>query len=370
MLKVIGFLNLHDDDNLGPLTTHRSIASTSFLGRYALMDFPLSNFTNSGIDEIGILVKQNVRSLVRHMGFGHAWTDNTKIGSVSIMYDEPYANDPAYNHDINNFIENRWVLDKSKADIVVVAPAHIIAHIDFRPIIARHRERDARVTMLYAHVDDARKNYLGSDFLTIDANEHVKFIKANKGEDREGLLSLQTYIFNAEMFDSLIQYGSHTSSFFNLRDALSYICHDIVIDSYEFKGYMRSFDSLSTYLKYSLELLNTKTRNELFKHDWPLYTKTYDTPPAIYGSQSTVKNSFIANGCLIEGTVENSIIGRDVHIAKGAVIRNSVIMTETEVSENTLIDTAVVDKNVKIIHAKRLVGTIDNPLYVKRGDIV
>ena len=370
MAKAIGFLNLHDDSNLGQLTSERSIASTGFLGRYAFMDFPLSNFTNSGIDEIGILVKQNVRSLVRHLGFGHSWTDNTKIGNISIMYDEPYANSPAYNHDINNWIENRWVLDRSTADVVVVAPAHILNKMDFRPIIERHLERDARITMLYAPVDDARNRYIGNDFLTVDANDRVRNIKPNKGEEKDGLLSLQTYIFNKEMFESLIQYGSHSSSFFSLRDALAFISRDIQIDSYEFKGFMRSFDSLSSYLKNSLELLDPQVRKELFSHDWPIYTKTYDTPPALYGPDAKVRNSFIANGSFIEGEVVNSIIGRDVRIAKGAKVTNSVILTETLVEEGICIDKAVVDKKVRVIHTKKLGGTFANPLYIKRGDIV
>lgn len=370
MAKVIGFLNLHDDQQLGQLTTWRSIASTGFLGRYAFMDFPLSNFSNSGIDEIGILVKQNIRSLVRHLGFGHSWIDNTKIGTVSLMYDEPYANSTAYNHDINNWIENRWVLDNSTADVVVVCPAHILCRIDFRPIIERHLERDSRITMIYTRVEDAKTKYIGNDFLTIDANDHVRAIKRNKGEDREGLLSLQAYIFDREMFESLIQYGSHTSSFFALRDALVFICRDIVIDSYEFKGYMRSFDSLSSYLRYSLELLEPGVRGQLFDKSWPIFTKTYDTPPAIYGPESRVINSFIANGSLIEGEVINSVIGRDVHISKGSKVHNSVILTDTSVEPGIVIDKAVVDKSVRIIHTKKLGGTFENPLYIKRGDIV
>lgn len=370
MTKAIGFLNLHDDLDLGPLTTNRSIASTSFLGRYALMDFQMSNFSNSGIDEIGVLLKQNIRSLVRHMGFVHSWIDNTKIGKVSIMYDEPYANNLAYNHDINNFIENKWVLEQSSADIVVIAPAHIINKIDYRPIIERHLERDSRITMLYTGVIDARSNYIGNDFLTIDANGHVKSIKPNKGEEKEGLLSLQTYIFNKEMLESLIQYGSNTSSFFNLRDALAYICKDIAIDTYEFNGFMRSFDSLSSYLSHSLELLNPKVRNQLFSKDWPIYTKTYDTAPTVYGPDSNVKNSFISNGAMIEGEVVNSVIGRGVKVSKGAKISNSVILTETFIDENICIDKSVVDKNAKIIHTKKVSGTFENPLYIKRGDII
>ena len=113
MVKVTGILNLHNSSQVEGLNETRGISSTSFLGRYAFMDFTLSNFTNSGIDDLGILVKDHIRSIIQHVGFGHAWNDNTKLGGLSLLYDEPHANNSGYNHDINNLIENSWFLKKS-----------------------------------------------------------------------------------------------------------------------------------------------------------------------------------------------------------------------------------------------------------------
>ena len=126
MEKVIGLLNLHCDRDLGALTAKRSIASTSFLGRYAFLDFPLSNFANSDIDVVGILVRDSLRSLIRHLGSGHSFMDNTKLGSITMLYDEPYAHNLGYNNDINNLLENKWFLDNSSATTVVIAPSSMI----------------------------------------------------------------------------------------------------------------------------------------------------------------------------------------------------------------------------------------------------
>lgn len=370
MEKVLGILNLHTDTNLGGLTEKRAIASTSFLGRYAFMDFALSNFTNSGIDSIGILARDHLRSLIRHLGFGHAFSDNTKLGSVTIMYDEPYAHNLGYNHDINNLKENRWVLDKSNAKTVVIAPASIINRIDFRPYIEEHKRHDSRISIIYAPIKDAKKCFIDRDILGLDSTGRVNYLTANRGTSKEANVSLSTYIIDMEMLKSLIQYASATSAFFNLRDTLSYIAKDIKILSLPFHGYVNCFDSLQAYLNQSLDLLKPEIRNTLFADDWPIFTKTYDTPPAIYGPKSKVRNSFIANGAHIAGLVENSIIGRDVIIREGAEIRNTIICSGTIVGENVSLDHVISDKEAQILFTKKIIGSAQEPFLIKREDIV
>lgn len=370
MEKVLGILDLHTDKDLGIMTEKRAIASTSFLGRYAFMDFPLSNFTNSGIDEIGILARDHLRSLIRHLGFGHAFNDNTKLGSVTIMYDEPYAHNLGYNHDINNLKENRWVLDKTNATTVVIAPASIINRIDFRPYIEEHHRRDSRITMLFHPLANAKSHFIDRDILGIDSTNRVNYLTTNRGTNDEATISLSTYIIDIDMLKSLIQYASSTSAFFNLRDTLAYIAKDIKILALPFEGYVTCFDSLSSYLSQSLDLLNPAIRNQLFSTDWPIFTKTYDTPPATFGASARVGNCFIANGAHIEGTVKNSIIGRDVVIKPGSLVENTIICSGTIVGENATLNHVVSDKEAQILFTKNLLGTVSDPFHVKREDIV
>lgn len=370
MIKVTGLVNLHNSSKIGDLNAQRTVASTSFLGRYAFMDFTLSNFANSGIDDIGILAKEHVRSLIQHISYGHPWNDNTKLGGLALLYDEPHGNMEGYNHDINNLLENFWFLKRSTADVVVIAPAHIIYRLDFRPLIEEHVKNNNKITLVYHKLHNARQEFIGEDVCTIDENGLLEDLNTNQGKDDEVDISLQTYIIDKEVLKGLLQVGSKTSSFYNLRDTIKLLCKDMPIHTVEHEGYVRCFDSLTHYLSQSIELLDRDTRSQLFDEDWDIYTKTYDTPPAKYGINSDISNSFISNGCQVEGTVKNSILSRDVIVSKGAVIENSVILSGTYISEDTHLSNVVVDKEARLLHSKDLRGTKENPLLIKRGDIV
>ena len=150
MAKVLGIIDLHYKVDLGVLTEKRSIASAGIFGRYCFIDFPLSNFANSDINRIGILIKDKPRSLFRHLGLTNNWALNTKIGGISLLYNENYANDLYYNTDINNLLENSWYLkDNSNQKYVVVAPAHLVMTINYEDVVNKHIETGADITCVY-----------------------------------------------------------------------------------------------------------------------------------------------------------------------------------------------------------------------------
>lgn len=368
MPKILGLCNLHNSPKLGFLNEKRALASTSFLGRYNFIDFTLSNFANSGIDQIGILVEDNLRSIVKHISSGRIYNSNTKTGFCSVMYNEQYANNKEYNNDINNLMENHWVLDQSNAEYVVVAPAHIIYRFDFKDMLKYHIEKKASVTMLYYKATNAKKADLNCDELKIDENGRVLSLSTNKGAKQSVNISLDTYIISRNKLEEFLQFGQKTSNFFSLRDVLAYLANQLYIHSYEYKGYVRSIDSIKNYKKYSLELLERDVLNQLFDNSWPIYTRTNDTPPAKYKENASVKNCFIANGAIIDGIVNNSIIGRSVIIEKGAIIKNSIILNGAHIGENALLDHVIIDKNAEIILKKELIGTLDKPLIVREGN--
>lgn len=195
-------------------------------------------------------------------------------------------------------------------------------------------------------------------------------MELNRGDSDEGNISLGSIILDYPMLESLMEYASGTSSFFNLTDVLSYLSASVLIRGVEVKGYVRCYDSLSHLLQYSLELLDDDVFNSLFKENWPIHTRTYDTPPTLYGKNATVKNSNLANGCDVQGTVINSILGRNVQVKKGAVIKNSIISSGCYIGENVHLENTVVDRDAKVIHVNELIGTMEEPLYVKKGDII
>ncbi|MCF0117265.1 MAG: glucose-1-phosphate adenylyltransferase subunit GlgD [Bacilli bacterium] len=370
MKKIIGFCNLHNSPQLGQLTASRPMASTSFLGRYAFIDFCLSNFSNSGIDQIGILVRDHARSLNKHLGSSFPWNINTKLGTQVIMYNELSHLNNRYNTDLNNIRENDWFIIKSNAEYVVIAPVHVLATINYAKVVECHIESGADVTVVYAANQNTKDEFLGCDLLTIDKDNRVSKFTSNRGVDSVSNVSMESYVMTKDKLKEILKDSLEVSSIFTLRDYLSYSVNKLNIRGYKYEGYVRCFDSLQKYLKYSLELLNYNVRSTLFSNDWPIYTVTHDTPPSKYGKGAKVTNSFIANGAVINGEVENSIISRYVHVSDGAKIKNSIILTDAIVTNDACIENCIIDKYTRIVTVDDLKGTENEPLYIKQGDII
>ena len=368
-MKVLGLVNCYNTLGLGPMTEHRNIASTSFLGRYAFIDFPLSNFYNSGINHIGILVKNHVRSLLKHVQNSSSWSSNTKLGSFSFLYDEKNAGKEGYNNDISNILENKWFFDSVEPDYVVITSPQFNFICDFRKEIENHIQSKAGVTLLYTSSNEMKDTYIGSKKITIGQKGKLTKLETNKGEFSSGDVYLETLIMDYKTFCQYVEFANSTSSFFSFSDVLEYISPNVLVRCKKFDGYVKCYDSLSHYLKYSLEVLNEQY-NSLFNNSWPIYTRTYDTPPAIYTKGCKVANSYIANGCHIKGTVVNSIIGRDVIVSEGAVVKNCVISAYTKIGPGIKIENVVADKSAKLSHKKEIIGTKENPIYIKQGDLI
>ena len=368
-MKVLGLINCYNTIGLGQMTESRNIASTSFLGRYAFIDFPLSNFYNSGISHIGILVKDHVRSLLKHVQNSHSWTGNTKLSSFSFLYDEKNAGKVGYHNDIANINENKWFFEDVSPDYVIITSPQFNFVCDFKKELEDHIASRSGVTLLYTTSNDLKNTFIGSKKITIGQKGKLTKIETNKGEYASGDVSIDTLIMDYKTFSQFIEFATNTSSLFSIGDVLEYISPNVLVRCKKFDGYIRSYDSLKHYLEYSLDVLNDGFKS-LFENDWPIYTRTYDTPPATYYKGCKVNNSYISNGCKIKGTVINSIIGRDVVISEGAVIKDSVISTYSTVGPNIKVENVIADKASKIVHKKEIIGTKDDPIYIKQGDLI
>jgi glucose-1-phosphate adenylyltransferase len=368
MPKVIGYCNLHGARNLGPLTDSRPLASTSFLGRYALMDFTLSNFSNSNIDKVGILIENQPRSIMKHLGSTNVFNTNTKLGFEQIMYNDKQANNPLYNHDINNIKANDWVLLETKPDVVVIAPSDILYTLDFRPLIKEHLEKKEKITIVYTRIRDGKVHFLDGDQVSVNQGR-VTNMNRNLGIKDEVDVSMDTFIISSEFFHTMLELGPRLSATFGLKEVIRYLLNQNgdTFAGYRYSGLVRSFYGLKLYYDFSMEFLNFDYRNKFFPEHWPIYTVSHNTPPTLYGPQAKVKNSMIANGAKINGTVINSIISRNVVIAEGALVENAIIFTDTHIGKDVKIKQAVIDKYVRIEKTKILAGK-ETPLYIKQGE--
>jgi glucose-1-phosphate adenylyltransferase len=372
MKNVIGLLDCHTSPQLGELTSSRPLASTSFLGRYAFADFALSNFCNSEISTVGILVKDHQRSILKHMGSMMSWVTNTKTDHETIFYNEKGNLNEVYNTDINNIRENDWVLYDSDASYLVFESSHIVMNIDLRPIIEEHIARKEAITLVYQTIDNADKNFLQENVYDIDANGYLTSIKKNDGKNKKANVSLEVWIVNRTVLADIIRRHAEVDASYGMREMIAYLLKaaPFKIHMHEFKGYARCFDSLNHYVEYSFELLNRDVANQLFVPNWPIYTQTHDTPPALYGVGAKVKNSFVANGCVVDGQVENSILCRNVHVNKGALIKHSIILSNVAIGDSVTLGDVVIDKYAVVTRHHTIQGDPDNVIYLKQGAIL
>ncbi len=301
-----------------------------------------------------------------------SWVTNTKIGHETIFYNEKGALNEDYNTDINNILENDWVLYDSNASYIVFQSAHIIANLDYRPILEEHIRRGEKITVVYKKIKDADRSFRTSHTFDIDSEGYVTKSSNNTMDKKEANVSLESWIINREVLAEIIRRHKEVNASYGIREVLSWLAEigAYKMFAYEYKGYARCFDSLEHYVEYSYELLDREVAQELFVPNWPIYTQTHDTPPALYGENADVRNSFIANGCIVEGEVTDSILCRGVKVGKGAVIKRSIVLSQVSIGDGAKVGDVVIDKYAIITAKHTIKGDPYNIIYLKQGAIL
>ncbi|HIQ98675.1 MAG TPA: glucose-1-phosphate adenylyltransferase subunit GlgD [Candidatus Scybalocola faecavium] len=372
MSKAFGIVNFSGNHIwVKGLQTYRPIGAFSFMGRYRIIDFPISNMSNSDIDHIQVYIRRKPRSLTEHLGTGRHYNINSKRGKLRILYSEDgMDNENIYNTDIGAFRENIDIIEKEPYPYVVIAPSYMIYAIDFNALLQSHITSEADITLLYQSVDNANEAYLNCNTLNLNRQKGVLSIEQNRGTAKSRNIFMDTYIMKKDLFMELIEKAHKTSSMYTLADIVSAVCatEDYDVRGISHRGYFAAITDFKSYYQANIDLIDFKTARSLFDEDWPIYTRTNDSCPTQYFETADVKNSVVSNGCNMEGYVENSVVGRGCIIQKGAVVKNSVLLPGTLIGENVHVENFVVDKGAKIIHANELVAEADNPGYVKRQD--
>lgn len=371
------FANLHDN-RIPELTRMRTMASLPFCCRYRLIDFPLSNMVNAGITDVGIITSQNYGSLVDHVGAGKDWDLARRAGGLQII--TPYMNAFAP----GGTAPRRSRLEALKSichqiyewncDTVVLTDCDVISNIDLRPIIAMHEHRHADLTIVVKTMPLPPQERC--DFLLFeeDENGRVRDVLVHPAIEREGTfhVGMNLYIFSRRYLDGVI------------RDAfarnLASLSRDILrrrygVDRYylaHYDGYFEKMSSLPDYYAATMELLSKEEqRRSLFSvPKRPIFTKVRNSPPASLTSDARVTSSLIADGCVIEGTVERSVLFRGVHVGRGAVVRDSILFQDTFVGEEVALHCVITDKSVTIREKCSLSGHETMPFYIEKGKTV
>ena len=363
--KVLGICNLYTAPSLGGLTQHRSYGSVTMLGRYALIDFTLSNFSNSGIDSVATLVPEFPNSVHTHIRSGSTWTANMKTGFQYISHNDTPNLPKIYNTDIKNILFNIIFFKSIRFDTVVIAPSHYLSSMDFRPIIDAHEESGNDCTMVYIDVFDGTKSFPKAKVVTLNADGTVKNFRNNTQRNDSVKVSLDTFVMSKDLFFKILKEAPNINETFTFQKMLSFLNSEgeIKIGSYKFEHYVTPITSIEEYMNNSFSLLKYENRRKLFRTGWPIYTTTHDTPPAKYGNTANVKDSIISNGCRIDGKVEHSILSRNVVVEKGCTVTDSIIFTDSIITNKAKVRYIVTAKMTQI--DKNISGESDEPLFVK-----
>lgn len=331
LLGVIDATIVHED--LHELALHRSAAAIPFGGRYRLIDFILSNMVNSGIQSVAIFPKFQYRSLMDHLGSGKNWDLNRKRDGLfffpSPNLDQPYSEIGSLDH----FADNIDFFRRSTQEYALVANAYTVFNMEFHSLLDWHIISGCDIT-------EVRKD----------------------GE------SLGIYLLKKSLLMDLIESREKTG-YSNIKDAVTDIDSHFDVCSYNFQGYAVMVDTVDKYFSASMDLLKPEVWDKLFPKERPILTKVKDEPPTRYEKEASVKNSMVANGGLVEGIVENSIIARGVKIGKGSIVRNCIIMQKTQIKENCLLESVIVDKDVKIEAGTSITAEDNSPTVIRKGAV-
>ena len=358
-----------NDELLGNLTEKRSMASVPFGGRYRLIDFILSNLVNAKVYNVGIITKGNYRSLMDHLGSGIYWDLDRRNGGLRIL--PPFYTNKTrrYTGYIEALVGAIDFIKRSGSQYIVLCEPCFVANLDIESALKSHIKNEADVTVIYAE-GKAPEKLPNKLCFTFDDQNRVNQIGIPEDSEAVTNYGLGTLIFNSDKLIKLIKEAYDNEGYGVYNDILKPNVKSLKIYGYKHTGYVAAMDSESAYYEANMKLLEQSVRSDLFNTNRPIYTKTRDDMPTRYGTKAIVKNSFIADGCVIEGTVKNSVLFRGVKVEKGAVIENSIVMQGGSIGENTKLNYVIADKNSAIGSDMILQGNDKKSFFIKKNQII
>ncbi len=360
--------------NLGDLMKFRSLAAVPVGGRYRVVDFVLSNMVNSGIINVGITTGNRPLSLRDHVGSGKDWDIDRKTTGLFLL-PPPESVDtltrvPEGVDMVNSAMS---FLSRSRQEYVMISNCNTICNIDYEKVAEAHFENDADITVVYTEVGELTPKDLGHHIMIdVNADGIVTDMQVYPQKQKSNLSYMSMMFIKKDLLIDLVgdclAHDKHSIA----KDILLPNIGKLKICGYRFEGYKKTVDSIKSFFEFNLELLKPEIRHELFGTDdeRSIRTKVKDSIPTKYGREAEVKNSVVADGCTIEGKVENCIIFRGVKIGKGSIVKDAIIMQDSRIMENCLVENAIFDKEVILCNGKKLIGQETYPLVIGKRTIV
>lgn len=374
----VGVIFPNSYDSLVPeLVNNRSMASIPFASRYRMVDFVLSSMVNCGIDNVVMVTRKNYRSLMDHLGSGREWDLARKNGGLNVI--PPYAqrNVQLYNGRVEALASIIGFLRDQKEKYVILADSHIAMNFDFEEMLENHIQKGADISAAYlerelpvtSNISDLSMENL---FYTFDITDgRVTGIEINPKKPGVHHLGMNIYILDREMMIEEIHQAYMKGYTYFERDFLAPLLKTLNVQAFEYKGYAGFITGMKSYFTENMKMLEDENLDALFSYQkHTIYTKIRDDNPTRYVGDAKTVNMMAADGCVIEGQVENSVLFRGVKVGKGAVVKNCVLMQDTVIEDGAYVEYVVTDKNVVVTAGKEVHGTESFPVYITKKKTV
>ena len=357
---------------LRELTFSRSVAAVPFGGRYRVIDFLLSDMVNTGISNVGLITQRNYHSLMDHLGSGKEWDLHRKRDGLFIL--PPFVtkdNTGMYRGTVDAIRSVLGYVRRSTQRYVILTGSHTLYNTTYDAMLRQHIETGAEITIMYnVEREFNRADQFDDLRLTMDETGRVTDLSLDPYFPTSSFRGCDAYIMEKERLEYLVEEATSHGEYDFMRDVLVKNVDKCRIYGWRYDGYVARLDSVSTFYKHNMELLDPAIRMDLFNPRTPIYTKVKDEVPAKYTDTGRVRNSIVADGCIIEGEVENSVLFRGVHVCKGAVVRDSIIMQACYVGESSTLSNVVMDKGVLILNGRNISGYKTYPVIIRKGTTV
>ena len=333
---------------LGVLTAKVAKPAVAFGGKYRIIDFPLSNCINSGVDTVGVLTQYQPLRLNAHIGIGIPWDLDRNVGGVTVL--PPYeksTNSEWYTGTANAIYQNLEYMDSFNPDYVLILSGDHIYKMDYEVMLDFHKENQADVTIAAMPVPIEEASRFG--IVITDGNAMITDFEEKPANPRSNLASMGIYIFSWPVLrEALIQKKDEPSCDFGKHVIPYCFSNGRKMCAYEFNGYWKDVGTLGSYWEANMELLAPVPEFNLYEEYWKIYTNSGALPPEYISENAVVRKSIVSNGCEVYGEVHNSVLGAGVVIGKGTVVKDSIIMENTVIGENCVIEKAIIAEDVVV----------------------
>ena len=368
-MNVMGII-FANDASIGALTEKRTMASLPFGGRYRQVDFALSNLACAGVHHVGIITRHNYQSLMHHIGSGEEW--GLELGEGALEFLTPYAQSAtdSYHGKLESLASAMDFLEYGNEDYVVMIDSAVLSNVDLNKVIAAHAASGKDVTVVAkAGICDGKKKI---DLALKVKDGEIADIAVDYAAPSKYLASMDIFVLNKKWL--IEQVNEHVSR------SLYHMDRNLVMDGwrvgfvsvnvYEHDGVALFNESMDEYYQNTLALLQKDVRNDLFGANHPVFTKVRDRVPCYYGEDAELDNCLIADGCMLEGKVENSVLFRQVSVGEDVEVENCIIMNDCVIGKGAKLKNVILDKEVTVSEGAKLYGTKNHPIVIKKGETV